>query len=277
LKLLRIIIIILTVLILFLTLRYFYSTQNHKNFNEEIDEALVHYTKEYCGKEVEIEIEKINNMYSWMYSPDRSVSWYVKTNLGEHYSGSYTQHGAVILGDSPCMPSDTSKNFILNRKEKRFYVEESNTYFENIKLPPGWKSYTPPPGGIINLDIREIYIGLLKTYFVLVALLMLLYWIVRKRTQVDTNLSEEKINRVIGYYVVNILCFFPYLFVIHNVLDESGILQGSSRWVDVSIFIFLCVLFQMLTFTIIRKVKSKWWHLVVTGMPIGLFLYWVLG
>jgi hypothetical protein len=93
------------------------------------------------------------------------------------------------------MSLDTSQTFILNRKEKRFYVEESNTYFENIKLPPGWKSYTPPPGGIITLDIREIYIGLLKTYFVLVALLMLLYWIVRKRMQVDSNLSEENINK----------------------------------------------------------------------------------
>jgi hypothetical protein len=47
--------------------------------------------------------------------------------------------------------------------------------------------------------------------------------------QVDSNLSEENINRIIGYYIVNIICFFPYLFLIHNVLDESGILRGSSR------------------------------------------------
>jgi hypothetical protein len=151
-KFLRVIMIILTLLILFFTIRYFYSTQYHKNFNEEIEEALVQYTKEYCGKDVEI--EEVYNMHSWMYSSDRSVSWYAENNLGEQYSGSYTTHGAVVLGDSPCMSLDTSQTFILNRKEKRFYVEESNTYFENIKLPPGWKSYTPPPGGIITLDIK---------------------------------------------------------------------------------------------------------------------------
>jgi hypothetical protein len=190
LKFLRVIMIVLTLLILFLTIRYFYSTQYHKNFYEEIEEALVQYTKEYCGKD--IEIEEINNIAHWMSG---GVIWDATNNLGEHYGGNYNESGAVLLFSSPCMPIDTSRNFILNREEKRFYIDESNTYFENIKLPPGWKSYTPPPGGIINFDIREIYIDFLKTYFVLIAILLLSYWIVKKRMQTDSNLSEENINK----------------------------------------------------------------------------------
>jgi hypothetical protein len=178
LKFLRIIIIILTVLILFLTIRYIYATQNHKNFNEEMKEALVQYTKEFCGKKVEI--QEIINIAHWM---SEGVTWDASNNLGEHYGGSYNKSGAVLLFSSPCMPIDTSKNFILNRKEKRFYVDESNTYFENIQLPPGWKSYTPPAVGLPNLDIRETYIYALKTYLVLVALLSFLYWMLKKRKE----------------------------------------------------------------------------------------------
>lgn len=180
LKSLKIIIVVLTLLIFFLTIWYFYTTYEYKNFNEEIEEALVQFTKEYCGKDVEI--KEIKNRHSWMYSPDRSISWYVENSLGEHYSGSYTD-GAVILGSSPCEQSEIHQRYILNRKEKRFYFDKSNTYSDNIKLPTGWKNYTPPPGRIPNVDIREMYIFLLKIYFLLVVLLLFFYWIIKSRKE----------------------------------------------------------------------------------------------
>lgn len=272
-KSLKIIIVVLTLLIFFLTIWYFYTTYEYKNFNEEIEEALVQFTKEYCGKDVEI--KEIKNRHSWMYSHDRSISWYVENNIGEHYGGNYNKSGAVLLLSSPCMAIDTSQYFILNRKEKRFYVDESNIYFENIKLPPGWKSYTPSPGGIPNLDIRVMYIYLLMTYFVLVILLLLLYWVLKKRMKADMNTSEESINKVVGYYITNFIFFIPYVFVVGSILNRITTLLFASVGMDLIEFILLCLLFQTLTFVIIRKVKSRWWHVIITGLFMGFF--WISG
>lgn len=160
-------------MILFLVY-YLHVINKHKTFKEELEEALIHFTQEYCGKEVEI--KKIQYFWHWMSG---GFSWDATNDLNEQYSGEYSNQGAVVLLSNPCiLATERVNNFILNREEKRFYIDESNSSGTSTSLPQGWKKYDPSPR---IEDIEFLLKCLSIVYFIFMGSLCLVYWIVRIR------------------------------------------------------------------------------------------------